>query len=124
MSTSVLLTVPGLASILLLCLLAGSLLFYIVTAISSFYRAGLHELPGPRLATFSRLWNVFNIARGNAPQNFQKLHQRYGKIVRIGPNHVSIADPAMIPVIYGINSPHLKISYVAFVAVLYAFETG
>jgi hypothetical protein len=116
------LPIPGPVTILLTYLLAGSLLFYLVTAIYSFYRPGLRELPGPPLAAFSRLWNVFNIAHGNAPQKFRKLHQRYGKIVRIGPNHVSIADPATIPVIYGINSSHLKVSYMAFVTALYAFE--
>jgi hypothetical protein len=110
MSASVLSTLKGLAPSLILLLLPGLLLLYLATAICSFYRPGLRELPGPRLATVSRLWNVFNIAGGNAPKNFQKLHAKYGKIVRTGPYHVSIADPAMIPVIYGINSTHVKVS--------------
>ncbi|KAI9835132.1 MAG: hypothetical protein M1819_002501 [Sarea resinae] len=52
-----------------------------------------------------------NAARGNAHESFRKLHERYGKVVRTGPNHVAISDPAMIPVIYGTNNRFLKTNF-------------
>jgi hypothetical protein len=73
------------------------------------FRPGLRQLPGPRLAAYSRLWNLLTASRGDAHETFQKLHQKYGKVVRTGPNHVAIADPTMIPVIYGTNNKFLKV---------------
>lgn len=36
------------------------------------------------------------------------LHKKYGKVVRIQPNHVSIADDSAIPIIYGHGNGFLK----------------
>lgn len=46
---------------------------------------------------------------GDSPQNYRKLHDKYGKIVRVGPNHVSVSDSAEIPKIYGVGSKYLKV---------------
>jgi hypothetical protein len=78
------------------------------------FRPGLRQLPGPRLAAYSRLWNLLTASSGNAHQIFRSLHEKYGKIVRTGPNHVSIADPALIPVLYGTNNKYLKVSLLCF----------
>jgi hypothetical protein len=80
MSSSVSLAIKGSALTLTARFLVGSLLLYLATALYSFYRPGLRDIPGPRLAALSRLWNVFNVAQGNAPQNFRKLHEKYGNI--------------------------------------------
>jgi hypothetical protein len=39
------------------------------------------------------------------------LHSKYGDIVRVGPNKLSISDPAMIPIIYGIGSGFRKVRW-------------
>ncbi|RAK98454.1 putative cytochrome P450 monooxygenase [Aspergillus ibericus CBS 121593] len=52
----------------------------------------LCAIPGPPLAAWSDLWRIF--AR-NVPRYGQRLsilHQNYGMVVRLGPNHLSIAD--------------------------------
>jgi hypothetical protein len=74
-------------------------------------KPGLRSVPGPRLARYSNLWRLRNAVSGLAPQNFQKVHKTYGKVVRTGPNHISISDPSMIPVIYGISSKYLKVCF-------------
>jgi len=84
---------------------------YVVETLRVRFRPGLRQLPGPPLAAYSRLWNIFNAAGGKSHKTFQELHQRYGKVVRVGPNHVSIAEPAMIPIIYGTNNKFLKVSF-------------
>lgn len=40
-----------------------------------------------------------------------QLHQKFGKLVRIQPNQISIADPDAIPIVYGHGTGFLK-SYV------------
>jgi benzoate 4-monooxygenase len=37
-----------------------------------------------------------------------EAHKKYGKLVRIQPNHVSIADASAIPIVYGHGNGFLK----------------
>jgi len=96
-----LLQFTGLASLLLS-------LIWIASLLRVRFRSGLRNLPGPRLAAYSRLWNVKTAASGDTHEIFRRVHKKYGKLVRVGPNHVAISDPAMIPVIYGTNNKYLK----------------
>ncbi|KUJ21456.1 putative cytochrome P450 pisatin demethylase [Mollisia scopiformis] len=73
------------------------LLVYISYTIYQAFFGPLSKLPGPLIAKFTNFWRIKNAASGNAPANFQDLHRKYGTVVRTGPNHVSISDPAMIP---------------------------
>ncbi|OQV08098.1 hypothetical protein CLAIMM_12418 [Cladophialophora immunda] len=68
------------------------------------YRQGIRNVPGPWAAKFSILYRLSLILKGKAPEEYGKLHEKYGHIVRVGPFHVSINDPAAIPQIYGISS--------------------
>ncbi|KAK2051346.1 cytochrome P450 [Colletotrichum caudatum] len=74
----------------------------ILKLIRNRYRQGLQNIPGPWLARYTSLYRLRLVYKGDAPFKYQKLHQIYGEIVRTGPKHVSIANPDMIPVIYGI----------------------
>lgn len=38
-------------------------------------------------------------------------HLKYGPIVRVGPNEISFADPAVVKTIYGHRSPVLKTDF-------------
>lgn len=40
-----------------------------------------------------------------------KVHEEYGPIVRIGPNHVSLSDPQSMRTIYGIQNVFPKVSH-------------
>ena len=42
------------------------------------------------------------------------LHNKYGLLVRIGPEHVSISDPKYISTIYGINTKFYKVRHPAY----------
>lgn len=96
-------------------ILAPSLLLLLLYISSLIYTAllpGLRSLPGPLSARFTRWYRFGLVVGGQAPAQYRKLHARYGPIVRVGPTHVSVADPAAIPVIYGIGSgaKFLKVS--------------
>ena len=86
------------------------LLFILVDYVRTYLKQGLRSIPGPFWARLSGLYRVGMVRRGDAPRQYRDLHQRYGKIVRVGPNHVSVSDPAMIPIIYGISSKFMKVS--------------
>ena len=93
-------------------LLYGLITFVVFTIANygwTFFGKGLRDLPGPLLARFSGLYRLSITMDGDSPQNHRELHNQYGKIVRVGPSHVSISDSAEIPRIYGVGSKYLKV---------------
>lgn len=62
--------------------------------------ARLRHIPGPFLAKFtnlSRMWWVYN---RRAHEIHINLHRKYGRLVRMGPNMVSVSDPNEVQNIY------------------------
>ncbi|KAK2609701.1 hypothetical protein N8I77_003190 [Diaporthe amygdali] len=64
--------------------------------------------PGPFLARFTDLWLAYRQSKGKMQTEHVELHQKYGKIVRVGPNYYSIDDPAAIKTIYGHGTQYEK----------------
>ncbi|KAL6304641.1 cytochrome P450 [Sparassis latifolia] len=78
----------------------GTLLGSIVTyRLSPFHP--LSNYSGPLLSKISKLWLVYVTSKGKQYLYVQQLHQKYGPIVRIGPNELSIIDTDLIPYILG-----------------------
>lgn len=68
------------------------------------YQVQFHPLaayPGPFLAKLTNLYSVVHAMRGDRHEDLYKLHQRHGRIVRIGPNRVTILDARALEPIYG-----------------------
>jgi benzoate 4-monooxygenase len=105
-------------AIINLLLSPWAILVAIVVSIGSYVYAHfvtyshLRHIPAPFPAQFTNLW-LFRAARhGRRFQTIDQVHKELGKVVRIQPNHVSIADDAAIQEIYGHGNGFLK-SYVA-----------
>ncbi|CAE6488467.1 unnamed protein product [Rhizoctonia solani] len=88
---------------------AGVLLtaYYVVP-----YLLGPHDyrrrFSGPWLASLSGSWLARSASSGRHYQNILQLHEKYGKFVRVGPNHISISDPDALEEVYGHSSGLLK----------------
>ncbi|KAH9976216.1 cytochrome P450 monooxygenase [Lactifluus volemus] len=79
---------------------------------------GLRTFPGPFLARFSDLWLGRVAQQGHRSQVVHEMHEKYGTFVRIAPNHLSIADPAALQVVYAHGNGSLKSNfYDAFVSI-------
>ncbi|KAI0265912.1 high nitrogen upregulated cytochrome P450 monooxygenase 2 [Gloeopeniophorella convolvens] len=61
----------------------------------------LAKYPGPFLARLSKFWLAAVAVRGKQHVNLKRLHERYGDVVRIGPNDLSIRDASIIPAVLG-----------------------
>lgn len=61
----------------------------------------LSAIPGPFWAKLSRVWITHLSWRGGTHTVMVELHKKHGKLVRIGPNEVSVAEPSAIKKIYG-----------------------
>ncbi|KAL5360552.1 cytochrome P450 [Aspergillus floccosus] len=78
----------------------------------------LRSIPTPSVAGFTNLWLLIQARKGNRFEVVDNLHKKHGKLVRLAPRHVSIADDAAINAIYGHGNGFLKADfYDAFVSI-------
>lgn len=105
MATSIIQTPQGLL-FAALAILTAALLY---AQVKSYAR--LRHIPGPLLASLTDLWSATKVWRGaHHCEIVHELHQKYGPIVRFGPNRVSFANPDTIPQIYGTGQVFPKAS--------------
>lgn len=89
-----------------LCISATSLLAISLALYVLYIRflSPLAQIPGPFIASISRLWMVQQSDKGDMHRVMLNLHEKHGKLVRVGPKEVSVADLAAIKAIYGMKS--------------------
>ena len=74
-----------------------------------FYNLYLHPLakyPGPLLWKCSRFFFCRSLSQGNLVHDTKRLHDKFGKIVRLAPNEVSFIDAGAWRDIYGHRAGH------------------
>ncbi|KAI6868135.1 benzoate 4-monooxygenase cytochrome-like protein P450 [Hortaea werneckii] len=86
-------------------LLIGALIIHLL---SNKYYNGLNKYPGHPLAAYTNWWRFAENWGRRTEKTHQDLHQKYGDIVRLGPNVLSFADPRAIKIIYGLNKGMTK----------------
>jgi len=73
----------------------------LVTIIYNLFFHPLRNIPGPLLHRASMIpWSI-QILRGTQMFETQKMHDHYGPVVRLAPNHVAFTDPRAWKGIYG-----------------------
>src|SRR6202012_3190767 len=96
-------------------IISSALLTTIVIGILYFirirYRQGLRQVPGPFLASFFPAHRILTTAFGHQYAHHIEYHERYGSMVKVGPNHVSLSNAGLIPMIYGITTKFHKASH-------------
>ncbi|VUC30454.1 unnamed protein product, partial [Clonostachys rosea] len=80
-------------------------IYYFTTTLFS---RGLHKVPGPFLRTLSPLPRLWSVYKGFSHEDDSALHKRYGPIVRLGPNLVSVNNADELHTIYGVSSQFYK----------------
>ncbi|PHH89001.1 hypothetical protein CDD83_6778 [Cordyceps sp. RAO-2017] len=83
------------------------------------YRVFFHPLakyPGPFLAKITDAYQTSHAYKGDRHLEFWRMHQKYGKVVRFGPNSLSFNSSQALKEIYGFRSNVRKAEfYDAFV---------
>jgi hypothetical protein len=93
--------------VLLLCAvlsLAGFLIYRL-------FFAPLSKFPGPKITAVTQLWIMYHEFKGDRTIQIDKLHSRYGPVVRISPDEVSFNNHEGLREIYGIKSTFSKTSF-------------
>ncbi|KAJ5890298.1 hypothetical protein N7504_011108 [Penicillium tannophilum] len=68
------------------------------------YRGVFHPLakvPGPTLARYTGLWRDWQYFKGNWHDVVLDLHAKYGRVVRVAPDELSLVDEKAMKKIYG-----------------------
>ncbi|KAJ7214343.1 cytochrome P450, partial [Mycena pura] len=72
----------------------------------------LHGVPGPKLNKITELTMLYYAVLGLRHNKLRALHDRYGRVVQIGPNTLSFISPTAISSIYGsANAPDKSTAY-------------
>ena len=74
----------------------------------NYTKGELWRIPGPWLRGVSSLPRILSVYNNNSHDEDIKLHRKYGNIVRLAPNLLSIADPTEINQLYGIGMKFYK----------------
>lgn len=89
----------------LVLFLVQAVLYYILPYLRNWQ---IRSIPAPFPAAFTSLWLLWQARQGRRYLAVDAAHKKYGALVRIQPNHVSVADPEAIPQIYGHGNGFLK----------------
>lgn len=93
---------PEVIAYALVALLAA---YYVVPYLQTWR---LSDIPAPGLAAWSNFWLLLQARRGKRFLAVDKAHKEHGKLLRVAPRHVSIADDAAINAVYGHGNGFLK----------------
>lgn len=80
----------------------------IAHAFLNYFKKGLNRIPGPFLHKISSIPRILSVYNNKSHLDDLALHKKYGKVVRLAPNLLSISDPAEIKQIYGIGTGFYK----------------
>ncbi|KAF9775282.1 hypothetical protein IL306_006650 [Fusarium sp. DS 682] len=72
----------------------GLVVLFVADTLRTWYR--LAHVPGPFWAGFSKAWMVRESFRSNQPYAIQQANEKYGSLVRIGPNELATDDPKLL----------------------------
>ncbi|KAL8296862.1 hypothetical protein RB601_003680 [Gaeumannomyces tritici] len=91
-----------------LCVIAG-LVYFVASSIYNLYFHPLARFPGPLSGAIQDIWVSRKWVGGRWPHEVEKLHEKYGDVVRIAPNELSFSHPDSMKDIYGqVNINHPK----------------
>ncbi|CVK91793.1 related to pisatin demethylase / cytochrome P450 monooxygenase [Fusarium proliferatum] len=76
--------------------------------IAAYFASPLRKYPGPGLAGWTNLWRLRTVMKGSYHIKIKELHEKYGPVVRIGPNTLDFDIPELIKTIYGTDGKWRK----------------
>ena len=88
------------------------LIAFVAYILSNYFNRGLNKYPGPFLASLTDWWRFWDVYKRRPELTHIALHEKYGDVVRLGPNTLSFSNPAALKMIYGLNKGFVKVSFV------------
>lgn len=86
--------------------LAGVVAHYVV----AYLQSSLKKIPGPLAAKVTNLWRFNLHYQQKHIETTRELHKKYGDVVVLGPNVVSLANPSLVKTVYSTRGTFRKVS--------------
>lgn len=99
--------IPTIPPSLVVYLGIGCSLWALVVVVICAYRIFFHPLskhPGPFLAKITDGYQLYHAWKGDRHIDFWRLHQKYGAVVRFGPNSLSFNSATALKQVYGFRA--------------------
>lgn len=77
----------------------------------SYHTSPLKKYPGPFLAGWTNLWRLRQAISAEYAPRMKKLHEKYGPVVRIGPNLLDIDYPELSRTVYNTDGKWTKTDF-------------
>ncbi|RWA04439.1 hypothetical protein EKO27_g10667 [Xylaria grammica] len=104
-----------LVTLLSLVPVVSVILWYIV----SYFQSPLKKYPGPPLAAWTNYWRMYHAYKGSMHVITKELHNKYGPVVRMGPNYLDIDCSSLIKTCFDRNGVWKKSELYAVSGVLH-----
>ncbi|KAK5992623.1 Cytochrome P450 monooxygenase ABA1 [Cladobotryum mycophilum] len=91
---------------ILTCACAGVVFVFIIRPVYTWYR--LRHIPGPPSAGWSLWWQLSGALGGRYHEELKEAADRYGPLVRIGPNQLLSTDPDVLRHMSSVRSRYSK----------------
>jgi hypothetical protein len=82
----------------------GAITYFLTSSFYSWYR--LRQVPGPFLASISYLWLARVAKSGKQFWVYRDMYNKYGPLIRVGPNELTTDDPEVLRRIAGVRSAY------------------
>lgn len=93
---------------LVLFLLIIPLYWFVSLLKITLHHRSLFSIPGPLTTRFTKLWYFNRVRLRHFEHDNIQLHEKYGPVVRIAPDHYSIRDRSAVRTVYGKGSRFAK----------------
>ena len=91
-------------SVAVLAVVVLATAYWLYQIVASLFFSPLAAIPGPKLYALTGLRLAYDDYTGSRTRNFVKLHEKYGPVVRVGPNEVIFNSVSALRTIYGAGS--------------------
>ncbi|KAK8050182.1 hypothetical protein PG994_011912 [Apiospora phragmitis] len=78
-------------------------LILLIWYFAAYQQSHLRQYPGPFLAGWTNGWRVYLAMSGKVSPTMKELHEKYGPVVRTGPNLLDLNIPSLIRTVYNTN---------------------
>ncbi|KAK5047567.1 hypothetical protein LTR84_006664 [Exophiala bonariae] len=82
---------------------------------SAFYKSlALKDVPGPLITRFTKIPLLYQTINLNRTRYIHELHRKYGPLVRLAPNEISLNHPPSVGPIYNYEKTHFYNAFEAY----------
>lgn len=90
---------------------AGATVLLILSKLYTTWTSPLSKVPGPWYAPWTDVVNTYVGVKGEKHLHVLRLHEKYGPVVRLGPNEITVRGASGVSTVHQVKRPFLKSNF-------------